>query len=87
LTRFWNANREFLGEIRNALTAHRDHDALLYVNSLNALKPLEVMARAAELSELLGRLVGVISELASLTVGPAAILRDMKHTATRAKAG
>jgi hypothetical protein len=87
LNQFWSSNWEFLGAIRNALAAHRDHNALLYARSLEALKPLEVMARAVELSLLLDRLVGVISELASLTFGAAAILSDMKRTADRAKAG
>jgi hypothetical protein len=77
LNQFWQHHREFLGSIRNALTAHRDHDALRYAESLDAIKPLDVMARAAELSQLLERLVVVISELATLTVGPEAIIRDM----------
>jgi len=77
LNRFWQGHRGFLGTIRNALAAHRDHDALRYADALETLKPLEVMARAAELSQLLERLVGVVTELASLTTGPAAIFRDM----------
>jgi hypothetical protein len=77
LNQFWQANREFLGTIRNALAAHRDHDALRYVDALEALRPLEVMGRAAGLSQLLERLVAVITEMASLTAGPAAIMRDM----------
>jgi hypothetical protein len=77
LNQFWLHQCEFLGSIRNALTAHRDHDALRYAESLDAIKPLDVMARAAELSQLLERLVVVISELATLTVGPEAIIRDM----------
>ena len=39
--------------------------------ALEALRPLEVMGRAADLSQLLERLVRVIAELASLPVGPA----------------
>lgn len=77
LNRFWQKQREFLGTIRNALAAHRDHDALRYAESLEALKPREVMARGAELSPLLDRLIRVLTEMAYLTVGPAAILRDM----------
>jgi hypothetical protein len=77
LNRFWQKQREFLGTIRNALAAHRDHDALRYAETLETLKPREVMARGAELSPLLDRLVRVLTEMAQLTVGPAAILRDM----------
>jgi len=77
LNRFWQKQRDFLGAIRNALAAHRDHDALRYAESLEALKPLEVMARGAELSPLLDRLIRVLTEIAHLTVGPAAILRDV----------
>jgi hypothetical protein len=83
LTRFWNGNREFLGSIRNVLAAHRDKNALLYVRSLETLKPLEVMDRATTLSQSLNRLVQVISELAFIAVEPAAILRDMKNTRDR----
>jgi hypothetical protein len=61
LNQFWRKEREFLGRIRNALVAHRDHDTLRYVESLENLKPMEVMARAAELSPLLDRLIRVLS--------------------------
>jgi hypothetical protein len=84
LNQFWQANREFLGTIRNALAAHRDHDALRYADALEALRPLEVMARAAGLSQLLERLVGVITEMASLTAGPAAIIRDIVASSKKA---
>ena len=77
LNQFWQEHREFLGTIRNALAAHRDHDALRYAETLETITPLEVMARAAALSQLLERLVRVVTELARLTAGPAAILRDM----------
>ena len=87
LNQLWQRHREFLGIIRNALAAHRDHDALSYADALETLKPLEVMSRAAELSQLLERLVGVITELASLTAGPGAILRDMLATSKKSKAG
>ena len=87
LNQFWKGHREFLGTIRNALAAHRDHDALGYADALETLKPLEVMSRAAELSQSLEKLVGVISELATLTAGPAAILRDMIASSKRGKAG
>jgi hypothetical protein len=87
LSQFWQANREFLGTIRNALAAHRDHDALRYADALEALRHLEVMARAAELSQLLERLVRVITEMASLTAGPAAIMRDMIASSKKTKAG
>jgi len=87
LNGFWQDHREFLGTIRNALAAHRDHDALRYADALETLKPLEVMARAAELSQLLERLVGVVTELASLTVGPAAIIRDMAASRKKGQTG
>jgi hypothetical protein len=45
------------------------------------------MARAAELSQLLERLIGVITEMASLTAGPAAIMRDMIASSKKTKAG
>lgn len=74
---FWQTHREFLGTLRKTLAAHRDHDALLYSESLQLLKPLEVMARAADLSELINRLVGILIELTRLTANPTNILRDM----------
>jgi hypothetical protein len=87
LNQFWQDNRTFLGTIRNALGAHRDHDSLRYADALEVLKPLEVMGRAAGLSQLLERLVAVITEMASLTTGPAAIIRDMIASSKKAKAG
>jgi len=77
LSRFWQTHREFLGTIRNALGAHRDHDTLRYSDTLNTLKPLAVMTRAAELSQLLRQLVGVVTELVALTANPAVIAQDM----------
>jgi len=87
LNRFWQRHREFLGRIRNAWAAHRDHDALLYADALETLKPLEVMARAAELSQLLEGLVGVVTDLVSLAAGPAAIIRDMVASRKKGQAG
>lgn len=80
LNQFWQRHREFLGTIRNALAAHRDHDALRYAETLQIVKPLEVMSRGAELSQLLEQLVGVLTELAALTAGPVAIIRNMVAT-------
>jgi hypothetical protein len=45
------------------------------------------MARAAELSQLLGQLVGILTELASLVAGPAAIVRDMIASSKQGQAG
>ena len=87
LNQFWQRHREFLGNIRNALAAHRDHDTLRYLDALEALKPLDVMARAAELSQLLGRLIRVITELTALTAGPATIIRDMIASSKKGSAG
>jgi hypothetical protein len=77
LSRFWRTHREFLGAIRNVLVAHRDHDSLRYTESLEVLKPLEVMNRAVELSERLGGLVNFLTEVARLTSDPAMIIRDI----------
>ena len=87
LSRFWREHQEFLGTIRNAVVAHREHDALRYMDALEQLKPLEVMARAAELSQLLERLLGLITEFASMTVGVGATFRDMLASRKRGKAG
>jgi hypothetical protein len=77
LNKYWQKHREFLKNIRNALTAHRELDALLYAESLDAIKPLEVMARAAELSGLLQQLIQALTEIATLTSEHATILRDV----------
>ena len=80
LNQFWREHREFLGEIRKALAAHREHDALLYMEKLDSLKPLEVMERAAEFSVHLGRLIAVLTNLAGLTVGMPAVVEDMRRS-------
>lgn len=87
LNKFWQQHREFLGTVRNAVAAHREHDALRYVETLQALAPLEVMRRAADLSGLLERLIGVLTEIALLSVSPAAIVRDMLNSSKTAGAG
>ena len=77
LNQFWQKERLFLGTIRNVLTAHRDHDSLRYLDSLESLKPLGVMTRAAELSPLLGALIRALTEIARLTIGVDALVKDM----------
>jgi hypothetical protein len=44
---------------------------------------MEVMARAAELSPPLGRLIRVLTEIGQLTVGPEALLQDMIKSAKK----
>lgn len=83
LSHFWRMHRNFLGEIRQALAAHREHDALTYVEKLDALEPLEVMRLSAELSGHLQRLIAVLTELAGLTVGLPALISDMKRSLPR----
>lgn len=77
LNRFRSNHQTFLGNIRNVLAAHRDHDALQYGYALERLKPIEVMARADELSQWLNQLVKIITELYFLTVEPVAIISDI----------
>lgn len=77
LSKFRREHQGFLGTIRNVLAAHRDHDALRYIESLELLKPLEVMAVGAELSAQLRRLMDVLIEVALLTSKPINILRDI----------
>ena len=77
LSKFWQKEREFLGSIRNAVAAHREHDALGYLEALEGVKPLEVMARGADLSERIESLVKVIGDIAGAASGPHAILGDM----------
>ena len=83
LNQFWRKQREFLGTIRNVLAAHRDHDTLRYAENLENLKPIEVMARAADLSPLLDRLIKVLTEIAQLTVGTETLLKDMMSSAKK----
>ena len=83
LHRFWDEHREFLNGIRNAIAAHREHDALSYVDKLEAVKPLEVMGLAAEFSGLLERLIGVLTDIAKLTVGIPAVIGDMKRSSAK----
>jgi hypothetical protein len=88
LNKFWQTNREFLGNIRNALAAHREHDALRYLESLEQVKPLEVMQCAADLSGHLGRLTSVVMQIGRATnAGPAGILSDIIDSSKRKHAG
>jgi len=77
LNRFWDQHREFLKTIRNVLAAHREHDALRYVNDLESLKPLDVMNRAVEFSQLLELLLQELIKIVKLTCNPAVILGDI----------
>jgi hypothetical protein len=77
LNKFWQTHRDFLGKIRNALAAHREHNSLTYSQRLEELEPLEVMTRGAELSGLLERLVQALTAVARLTSDQSVILRDM----------
>jgi hypothetical protein len=81
LSRFARQHREFLQQIRNALSAHRDHDTLGYVAALEVLQPREVMARAAELSRLLDRMGHVLAELVALTANTSTIFLDIVASA------
>lgn len=77
LNKFWRTHREFLGRIRNVLAAHREQDALAYANALDSIDPLEVMRRAAELSQLLEILIQQLIVMGQLLSGPAVILTDI----------
>jgi hypothetical protein len=77
LNRFWREHREFLGALRNVLAAHREHDALAYARALDAIEPLEVMHRAADLSQLLELLVQQLIAVSRVTSSPGAILTDI----------
>lgn len=77
LNKFWQTHRDFLGKIRNALAAHREHNALIYSQRLEELEPLEVMTRGAELSGLLEKLVQALTTVAKLTSNQSVILRDV----------
>jgi hypothetical protein len=83
---FWDSHRDFLRSIRKALAAHREQDAFLYIEKLEMLDPLEVMRLAAEFSDHLERLTGVLVEIAGLTVGVRATVDDMLRT-SKDKAG
>ena len=83
LNQFWQTHREFLGTIRKALAAHREQNALLYLDSLEQLKPLEVMARAADLSGLIGRLLSSLQEVSLNSSDQASILRDMLESSRK----
>jgi hypothetical protein len=48
----------------------------MYSERLDELKPLEVMARAVELSGFLEQLVQALTAVARLTSNPTVILRD-----------
>jgi hypothetical protein len=87
LNEFWRRHREFLGGIRNALAAHRDHDSLKYMDLLERVEPLEVMARAVEFSALLERLIRVLTEIALSRSDIGSILKDVIDSNRSARTG
>jgi hypothetical protein len=87
LSAFWTTHRVFLGDIRNAVGAHREHDAQRYVERLDTISPIDVMRCAAALSGLLDELVRVLTEITVLRSGSRAILDDMRRSTSTSKAG
>jgi hypothetical protein len=78
LNQFWRDNREFLKGIRNGLVAHREHDALSYLEALEKIEPLEVMRCGAALSAQLETLIAVLSNIAGLSGDPRVLRRDIR---------
>ncbi len=83
LSEFRENEGAFLKKIRNAVAAHRERDALAYLEALEQVKPLQVMARAADLSGRIERLLAVITEIALANSGTAAIVSDMIGSSKR----
>jgi len=80
LNHFGQSEKEFLGKIRNALAAHREQNALAYIEALDQVIPLHVMRRAADLSAHLNRLSNVITEIAQRSTGTSSLIHDMLET-------
>jgi hypothetical protein len=66
-SKFTREHREFLGEIRHAVGAHRDHNAVSQMDIMEKIDPLKVMKLAVEFS-------GSIADLVDFNI---AILRYM----------
>lgn len=82
---FWRGNRVFLGTIRNALAAHREHDALKYLQIVEQLETLQVMSRAGQLSEYLKSLVDNLIEIARLTSNEVRLAEDVERSRVSAR--
>jgi hypothetical protein len=83
LNKFWQTNRDFLGTIRKALAAHRDQNSLHYLESLEKLKPLDVMNCAVGLSEHIEQLVKLITNVTLSSSNLGSMLRDMLESGKR----
>lgn len=81
--KFWDKHREFLKTIRNALSAHRERDALAYAKDLDSLKPLDVMTVAVEFSALLDLLIKELTKISQLTSSPSVILGDILSSSAK----
>ena len=77
LNKYWQQHREFLGKVRNAIAAHREHDALHYIEAVDTLAWKEVAKCAVEMSVHLNNLITVLTEIALLTSNAGVILRDL----------
>jgi len=76
LNEYWLSNREFLSNIRNVLAAHREQDAIHYLENLELIKPLDVMKRAADLTECMEELAGALVKIILEASGFMSILLD-----------
>lgn len=77
LSRFRKSHTPFLKEIRNYVSAHRDHDASAQLDILSDLKAIEVYRLGAEFSEPLRDLVAFYIQLLTYMNNPAVMLRQV----------
>lgn len=83
INNFWQNNRAFLSNIRNMVAAHREQNALRYIENFEQLKPLEVMKYAVDLSERIEKLVSVLTNVLLASSSQKAILRDMLESSKK----
>ncbi len=76
LNEFWHTNREYLKSTRNMLAAHRHHNTLEYIETLDQLKPIAIMKLAADLSECINQFSSVLTDITLYVSTPKSILRD-----------
>jgi hypothetical protein len=84
IAQFKRSHSTFLGDVRNYVGAHREHDSLSQLSVLDGLDPLVVYGLAADLSAPLNQLASYYTKLLTHMHNPAVMLKQACKISGRA---